>query len=199
MASEAEKLISIATIHRHHGIPRDGVLSFKIKFPFSGGEALQHQTFVWISNIKNPPSCDQNEYQRIKLAKDPQPLGGKWGQSSGAILSFDSTLVESFKTPLLGLSVALSRAQFPAIDKSEFYLCDLIGAEIRNENNQVIGRANTYVALSKNMFNLSVETSSGDCFEFPTQWIDWEKSRINPLQPESGTIVVPKIEAWLEL
>jgi len=190
------RLVSIGRIYRHHGFPRDGVSYFKMKFPLPGGESLKGQQHIWLSQGKTAP---YTEHQKIELAEAPKPHGGKWGQATGAILALSTSSIAKYGEVLNGHDVSLERSQFPNVGKGEFYLCDLIGAQVQDGSQKLIGSVKSYAWLAADVYNLEVLTSDGEAFDFPAKWIDWSKSEISFENSSKSRIVVPDISEWMNL
>lgn len=204
--TQEKRLVSIGRIYRHHGFPRDGVSYFKMKFPLPGGESLKGQSRIWLSHSKRPHTeqssglkIELSAYQAIELPEAPKPQGGKWGQASGAILALPTEAISQYGESLNGHDVALERAQFPATADGEFYLCDLIGAEVWDEAGQKVGSVQSYTWLTSEVYNLEVLAENGESFDFPAKWIDWSQSEISPEDSRHRKIVVPDISQWMKL
>jgi 16S rRNA processing protein RimM len=67
---------------------------------------------------------------------------------------------------IVGKRLALKRSHFPKLHESEFYICDLINLECRDEKNEVIGIVKNYY-LSKVQTILTIKTKNNEEFDIP--------------------------------
>ncbi|MEO5668975.1 MAG: hypothetical protein ABIR96_13020 [Bdellovibrionota bacterium] len=190
--SDSDLLITIGTIVRPHGFPREGVSYFKAAFDFSGHEILPTQKTVWIA--------DGNSFVEFALAETSAPLGGKWSHATGAKVAFFETDLAKLVGKVEGRALALKRSVFPQLGPDEVYICDLLGAELRDENGQSYGRIEGSLAMSKDSWNLVARGSHKNAkpFEFPFKWVDWKASQISGAA-ETRFLVVPNVSIWVDI
>lgn len=210
----SEKLIPIAHIQRHHGIPRDGVFSFKARLPMPGTEIFSDIAEVYLSSTAlaagrtgESPNWQALEWRKVKIAKETKPSGGKWEEAPMVIVSFFEKDLEAQNfTANAGLKnhwIAAERSQFPPLNESEFFLCDLYGCEVQDEEGVVWGQVAEVYELGQGSYNLVVKLSEGhrskqhSNLEVPAQWIDWDKSELAPSAENAGILCIPRIQEWL--
>ena len=202
---ESQKLITLAQIQRHHGIPRDGVCHFKAKMPVTGGVSLQKAKTVWISKISSfdknfkEANTDLSNFVKLDLAAPTKPSGGKWGECSEVLIALKQEDLKQWNGVIKGHRIALERSSFPSIGGAEFYLCDLINMLVKNGEGLTIGTVTAFASLSQDSFNLEVTDSNGNSFDFPTKWIDWDQSKVGTSNNDDHFLVVPGIEEWSQL
>ncbi|NKB36766.1 MAG: ribosome maturation factor RimM [Gammaproteobacteria bacterium] len=61
-------------------------------------------------------------------------------QGKGLIAEFEGVTDREIASQYLGLELAVTRSAMPALADDEYYWCDLIGLEVLNQNNLVLGK-----------------------------------------------------------
>jgi len=207
---DPDRWIIVAKLIRPHGFPREGVFRYRAQFDVRGSESLVSAKTVGLSLLgfddriaENKILIQKNQvsFVSVALAKDVAPMGGKWGVADGAILSFKESEIPAGEPKhkekeWVGRLVALQRKDFPRINDSEVYLCDLLGFEVRvAADSPPVGKVHAYAQVGKsNLFNIIVKVPKGEDFEFPMKWIDWEVS-----SHEKSFLVVPSVQEWQNL
>ena len=208
---DPDRWVVVAKLIRPHGFPREGVFRYRAQFDMRGSESLVGAKRVGLSPLGFDDREPQNQsllehfkvdFIEVPLHEEASPLGGKWSQAEGALLSFSEKAIPQGEAPhvekeWVGRLVALRRRDFPRIDQTEVYLCDLVGFEVRaSATSPALGWVYAYAQIPKSaQFNIVVKTSvDGEEFEFPMKWIDWTESQI-----EKSFLVVPSVEEWRSL
>jgi len=189
--SDPDLLVTIGTIVRPHGFPREGVSYFKVSFDFPGHDTLPTQKTIWISEGAG--------HREIALAEAPAPLGGKWSQATGAKIALFDADVAALGGSVRGRSLALKRSSFASLSEGEVYLCDLFLSEVRDETGLRQGLVEGAVAAGKGAWNLVARaTGAKNSFEFPLKWVDWSASKID-VAPKERFLVVPGVVVWINI
>ncbi|BDW11396.1 ribosome maturation factor RimM [Polynucleobacter sp. SHI8] len=128
MTTENSDLIEVGTVIEAYGIR--GALKIR---PFSNDPvALLATKEIWLSGIRLPQMRDFSVYK----AKE---------HSGSVILELvgltDREIALSFKSA----TVLIPRSKFPPLDDNEYYWTDLMGAEVHNQQNELIGIVNEIV------------------------------------------------------
>lgn len=208
---DPNRWVIVAKLIRPHGFPRGGVFRYRAQFDMPGSHALIHASSVGLSPLGFDDRALENQvllenfqvpFVDIPLAEAASPLGGKWSQAEGALLSFRDSDIPSSELPHTGKEwvgrwVALRRRDFPRIDRTEVYLCDLVGFDIRSSASgpslgQVYAYSQTPISMQFNILARAVD--GGKDFEFPMAWIDWAASNL-----EESFLIVPHVEEWISL
>ncbi len=177
----SSRIIPLAQIVREHGVPKPGRHVYKADF-FNVGSSL-FSTHVKL-HIQESPNA---EWRACEMSDAASPMGGKWGQSKGVLLTF------AFAVPR-GSLVGMPRDYFPQLESGEIYVCDLIGLPVSDEKGSV-GRVVGYSEPGKGApLNLVVQPASGPAFGFPMKWVDWAHSGV-----ERGVLQVPGVRQWQNL
>ncbi len=161
-----------------------------------GGALFQRCRRVFVSQLseKSNQKPTQNSFNlsnsiEVPLVDDPQPLGGKWGQATRVLLPFTES-----QAPQFGSWISLPRDEFPPLADGEFYLCDVMGAEVRDEHNQVQAQVVSFDDFSigaKSSIVIEVQNQSGQRWSFPSSWI--ESVALDEAKP---FLKVPGISEW---
>jgi 16S rRNA processing protein RimM len=122
MTTENSDLIEVGTVIEAYGIR--GALKIR---PFSNDPvALIAAKEIWLSSVRLPQMRDFSVYK----AKE---------HSGSVILELvgltDREIALSFKSA----TVLIPRSKFPPLDDNEYYWTDLMGAEVHNLQNELIG------------------------------------------------------------
>jgi ribosomal 30S subunit maturation factor RimM len=185
--SQEDRLIVIGTLVRPHGLSRGGVSFFKIQFDVPGHATLPTQKEIWIE--------DGTSFRKLTLAEESSPLGGKWEQATGAKIALQESEISRLGK-IQGRRLALPRESFAQLGEGELYLCDLLGAEVRDSDGKNYGRIQSAVPVSRDSWNLVARLSKP--YEFPLKWVDWNASRFAPSERERF-VVVPDVAMWVEV
>ena len=122
MTTENSDLIEVGTVIEAYGIR--GALKIR---PFSNDPvALLAAKEIWLTGLRLPQIRDFSVYK----AKE---------HSGSVILELvgltDREIALSFKSA----TVLIPRSKFPPLDDNEYYWTDLMGAEVHNQQNELIG------------------------------------------------------------
>jgi len=122
MTTENSDLIEVGTVIEAYGIR--GALKIR---PFSHDPvALLSAKEIWLTGLRLPQMRDFSVYK----AKE---------HSGSVILELvgltDREIALSFKSA----TVLIPRSKFPTLDDNEYYWTDLMGAEVHNQQNELIG------------------------------------------------------------
>jgi len=122
MTTENSDLIEVGTVIEAYGIR--GALKIR---PFSHDPvALLSAKEIWLTGLRLPQMRDFSVYK----AKE---------HSGSVILELvgltDREIALSFKSA----TVLIPRSKFPPLDDNEYYWTDLMGAEVHNQQNELIG------------------------------------------------------------
>jgi len=122
MTTENSDLIEVGTVIEAYGIR--GALKIR---PFSNDPvALLAAKEIWLTGLRLPQMRDFSVYK----AKE---------HSGSVILELvgltDREIALSFKSA----TVLIPRSKFPPLDDNEYYWADLMGAEVHNQQNDLIG------------------------------------------------------------
>jgi 16S rRNA processing protein RimM len=122
MTTENSDLIEVGTVIEAYGIR--GALKIR---PFSNDPvALLSAKEIWLTGLRLPQMRDFSVYK----AKE---------HSGSVILELvgltDREIALSFKSA----TVLIPRSKFPPLDDNEYYWTDLMGAEVHNQQNELIG------------------------------------------------------------
>lgn len=145
-----------------------------------------------LSQVFIAPAETPQNFTPWPLAAESSPLGAKWGQASGVILRFSER-----REPPLGAWVGLPREDLPELAPGEFYVADVIGFDVLDENGTSYGRLEGYADVAPTLggaVNLSVKTPQGKIFEFPAAWVDIDAAKM-----EARQIHVPNLAEWAQL
>jgi hypothetical protein len=139
------------------------------------------------------PNLEKQNFSLVELADVPAPHGAAFGQATGLLLKFHES-----RAPEPPCVVALARSSFPKLDRG-FYVCDLLGLDVNDEKGQRVGRIVDFSDVAPafgGAVNLTVESPSGQRFEFPAAWIAEELK----MSANSGLaqLTVPGIREWME-
>ena len=160
-----------------HGIPKDGKRTFKILFFNPGSQAVKQK-------IELLGSTDQGKTAFPLKPIEISPWGAKWGQSKGALISFLQA-----DCPEIGIWVGVLRAHLPELAEKEFYVCDLMEADVfDSETDAKLGKIFSFydptenlgpqrsTGLSSVVFQVKTDPlhfkSLGPEFDFPSPWIN---------------------------
>lgn len=208
-SSQSHNWIVIAKITRPHGYPREGVFRYRATLSQRGSVALANVNEIGLAPLGFDPQSPEGiaklkikaaPFVTIPLYEAPSPLGGKWDLAEAVLLGFSNVNLpegEILKDEKdwVGRWVALRREVFPSIPETEFYLCDLLGLEIRKKvQGSSMGVVQGFEQLGKSShYNVQVKSVDGHDFEFPLKLIDWQQSN------SENYLVVPSIDDWKNL
>ena len=168
-------LVPLARVLKERSFPKDSIRSFKVELFNAGSTLLSKVPHVFVEN--------QGEFVSLPFKKPCDPLGGKWGQATFVVIHVD----ESF--PLKpGAELSLPRSDFPQLGAKEFYIGDVLGFRVVDENAKCWGVVSGHEVFGLNNVVLLVDSA----WSFPTRWIE-------ELRMESRELLVPGIASWAEL
>jgi 16S rRNA processing protein RimM len=122
MTTENSDLIEVGTVIEAYGIR--GALKIR---PFSNDPvALLAAKEIWLSGIRLPQMRDFSVYK----AKE---------HSGSVILELVGLTDREIALSLKSATVLIPRSKFPPLDDNEYYWTDLMGAEVHNQQNELIG------------------------------------------------------------
>jgi 16S rRNA processing protein RimM len=126
-------LVCIGKIVKSHGLRGE----VKILLFNAESEALEKGKVIWIQTI--------NSEQPVQFIIESVKLNSVHSRIKLKGVDFRD---EADK--LHGLEFSISRSEFPILDEEEFYLVDLIGFSIQDENGKIIGNVSDIVNLPSN-------------------------------------------------
>ncbi len=175
------RVIPLAQIVREHGVPKAGRHVYKADLFNVGSSLFTHHNKIYVQESPNA------EWRVCEFIEEAAPMGGKWGESRGALLAF------AFALPR-GSLIGLPRDFFPQLSNGEVYVCDLIGLPVHDEKG-LVGEVIAYSEPGPGApLNLVVRPPSGPNFEFPVKWVDWAGSGV-----ETGCLKAPGVRMWQNL
>lgn len=182
--------IPLARLSRKHGFPKDRVLTLKADLFSPGGLIFSGRPLdsILISPKEGAP------FVACPLAGPIAPLGGKWGQATGILLRFPED-----QAPAIGSIVALPRDHFPKLGEKEFYVCDAIGAEIRDEHDARVGVVTGFEDVAPTLggaVNLRAKDQRGKEFSFPSGWVEDNES---DAEGKLRLLRVPNVAEWMRV
>ena len=181
------KVIPLGKAVREHGVPRGGRIKFKFQLFNPGAILFKDRAVVFLSDPV-PERSTPSHFRSVELAAAPKALGGTWERCPALLLEFNES-----EAPARGSWIGLPREDFPPLEKSELYLCDLMGAAVFDEDGEDIGPvtgAFDVAPTTGGSWNLQCKSKLGRVFEFPLNWIDWKQST-------QERLVVPGVKQWI--
>lgn len=173
-----DKLIKLAFVANPHGIKGEAIL--RLVNPDPQESILDEGMRVWLfpSSPKSKISKEGEEWVIEKLR-----FGNK------AICQFEGIKDRTHLESLIPFELYLDRESFPDTDEGEFYLVDLAGMDIVNEDGVVVGKLESFSDNGMQyLFNIRLEPIGElitlpyvDAF-FPK--IDMENKKITMIMPE---------------
>lgn len=180
-SSSAARIIPLGRAVRPHGVPRGGRIKLKIQLFHRGATLFKGRAAVFVRATPSSP------FALVELADVPAPLGAMWEQTPALILEFNESVL-----PPVGSEIGLPREDFPKLDDSEVYICDLIGRNVEDGEGQFVGTVRAVFDIAPTVggnWNLEVRTVKDRVLEFPLAWVDWKLSTDDKL-------VVPDVWEW---
>jgi hypothetical protein len=175
---QKDLIVPLARVVREHGFERSGVLTFKADLFSRGGLLLKDRLELWMRSdlsLKDSPQLSHSPspspfWKKVKLVASSAPHGGAWPQASGILIR-----VEKGSGVSRGDLIGLSRNEFPELSQG-FYVCDLIGQGVEDENGLLLATVISFQDLAPGMkvsvVNLLAKSLDGKMeFSFPAQWI----------------------------
>jgi len=178
-------------ILKTHGLPKDGHQKWVIRLFNSGATLFSGRKQL---HFRPQLAIEESAWREQPLGFPVEAKGGKF-DSCGEILV--RLPLEKFPEPK-GYAVGVPRADFPRLPEGEFYLCDLLGFELQDENAAPLGsvRGFTEVPVPRGPAQYLVEVGGLHEFSLPFEWLDLVSPHgVQLLQ--SGRVRAEGARAWM--
>ncbi len=159
-------LVEIGTVLGPHGLRGE----VRVRLHFSASELLFERDSVWVGG-------------------EEKQIEGARGTGKGVLLKLEGVTDRDQAAGLAGSVLAVPRQELPPLDEGEFYLCDLVGAEVFTPTGS-IGRV-VEVRIHTSVDSIVIRLSDGRLAEqiLNGPWLE---------SVESGRIVLASTDGLIE-
>ena len=176
------KIVPLAKIIKPHGVPGRGAY---VAFLFSkGAEIFKDQQSLYVSEFEN-----FRDAKKIDLEKT-SPLAAAWPDATKLLIKCENKQERLEKNHFVGLS----RDQFPPLADGEFYIYELIGFQVLDEQGAKIGVLKSYFwhehrADEKILMRI----------ECDGLWVECPYELKEQVNLKEQTLVFPNFSMWKDL